>query len=63
MLREGAFADIVILNRDQIRYYDETESEMQYPDGFEHVIVNGAPTIAHKHHLGTRSGRMLRKTD
>ena len=63
VLREGAFADIVILNRDQIRYYDETESEMQYPDGFEHVIVNGAPTIAHKHHLGTRSGRMLRKTD
>lgn len=63
VLRVGAFADIVVLDRDKLRCYDEAENALQYPDGFEHVIVNGIPTIANKRHLGACAGRMLRKSD
>lgn len=63
VLKVGAFADVVVLDRNQLRCYDEAENALQYPDGFEYVIVNGVVTIEHKHHLGARAGRMLRKSD
>jgi N-acyl-D-amino-acid deacylase len=60
-LKEGYFADIVVLDREKLKSYDMDENPLQYPDGFEHVIVNGVPTIENKRHLDAKAGRMLRK--
>lgn len=57
---EGNFADLVVLNRDTLHSYDRDENPMQYPEGFEHVIVNGVHAVEHKKLLGT-GGRVLSK--
>lgn len=61
VLTEGNYADIVVLDRARLRSYDTDENPLQYPDGFDHVIVNGVPTIENKRHLGAAAGRMLTK--
>lgn len=63
VLREGAFADIVVLDRKTLHSYDCDENVLQYPDGIDAVIVNGVLTISHKKHTGAAAGRMLRKSD
>lgn len=61
VLREGYYADIVVLDRNRLYCYDEDTNPLQYPEGFDHVVVNGVPTIVHKQHLGAGAGRMLIK--
>lgn len=61
VLKEGGFADIVVLDRDKLHSYDMDEDFLKYPEGFDHVIVNGVPVIEAKRHLRTAPGRMLRK--
>ena len=58
-LTVGHFADIVVLNMDKLNAFELKSAE--YPDGFEHVIVNGVPTIENRRHLGASAGRILRK--
>ncbi|MDR1619155.1 MAG: amidohydrolase family protein [Clostridiales bacterium] len=61
-IKEGNFADIVVLDRKKLYSYDRDEQFLQYPDGFDHVIVNGTPVIEKKVHLKTSPGKMLRKS-
>lgn len=63
VLREGAFADIVVLDRAALHSYDRDENVLQYPEGIDAVIVNGALTISHKRHTGAAAGRMLRRDE
>ncbi len=63
VIKTGNYADIVVLDREKLYSYDMDENPLQYPEGFEHVVVNGVPTIENKRHLGAMAGRMLRKTD
>jgi len=60
VIAEGNFADLVVLNRETLHSYDMDENPLQYPEGFEHVIVNGVPTIENKKRIGA-AGRVLSK--
>jgi N-acyl-D-amino-acid deacylase len=61
VLQQGNYADIVVLDKDNLYSYDKDENFLQYPEGFDHVIVNGTPVIEKKVHLKTAPGQMLRK--
>ncbi len=59
VLREGAFADIVILNADSVRDQATFIHPHQYPVGIETVIVNGAIAVEGAKATGIRAGRVL----
>lgn len=61
VLKEGNYADVVVLSREKLHSYDKSENPLQYPEGFDAVIVNGTLTIQNKQHLDVMAGRMLRK--
>lgn len=63
LLKEGCFADILILDLEHLRSYDMDWKNRTYPDGFDYVMVNGTITIDHKKHLGVAAGHVLKKTD
>ena len=62
VLAEGNYADVLVLDRDGLKSYDETEDPLRYPEGIDYVFVNGQLTIDHKVQLpGVMAGRMLKK--
>lgn len=61
VLKEGYYADVVVLDKEKLHSYDKDSDPMQYPDGFHQVIVNGVLTIENKKHLDVVAGCMLRK--
>ena len=61
LLKEGYYADIVVIDKDKLHSYDRDENVFQYPDGIDMVFVNGTLTIDHKVHTKAHAGRMLRK--
>ncbi len=60
-VREGAFADLVVL--DPATVIDEATylEPARYPTGIEHVIVNGRLAILAGAETGERPGRLLRR--
>ncbi len=59
IIREGAFADLVIFDADRIldrATYTEPE---QYPVGIDYVVVNGRIVIDHDRHTGVLPGKFL----
>ncbi len=60
VIREGAFADIVVFDPttvvDEATYADPA----RYPSGIEHVVVNGRMAIIAGTERGERPGRLLR---
>jgi len=66
ILKEGAYADIVIFNYEEIEdIADRGEplraSARARPKGLEYVIVNGKVIMEKNQHTGIRAGRTLRK--
>lgn len=61
VIREGAYADLVIFDPQTIAEAGTYQNPRRYPLGIEYVIVNGAITADHGKHTGRRSGRMLRR--
>lgn len=61
VLKQGAVADVVVLDRAHLHSHDMDEDVLQYPEGIDYVTVNGALTIDHKTHTGAAAGRMLRR--
>lgn len=61
ILKEGNYADIVIMDKDALHSYDLDANVFQYPEGIEYVFVNGVLTIDHKVHTKASAGKMLRK--
>lgn len=72
VLREGAFADINVIDLDALSL-PVPEVVRDFPGGaprfvqgavgIEHTIVNGVPFMEHGEHTGALSGRLLRSTD
>lgn len=62
VVREGAFADLVVFDpatvADEATYTDPA----RYPRGIDHVLVNGRPAILSGVETGERPGRLLRRT-
>lgn len=61
VIREGNFADLVILDRERLRSFDEDENPLQDPEGIEYVFVNGQPAVIEGRLIRGGAGRVLRK--
>jgi N-acyl-D-amino-acid deacylase len=60
-LEAGAFADVVIFDEERISDRATWSDPHRYPEGIEHVIVNGQPVIQNGEHTGALPGRILRR--
>jgi N-acyl-D-aspartate/D-glutamate deacylase len=60
VLREGAFADVVVFDPLRVRDTATFEAPHAYSIGIETVIVNGVVTVDAGEHTGARAGRTLR---
>jgi N-acyl-D-aspartate/D-glutamate deacylase len=61
ILRVGAYADIVVFNLDTVTDKGNTLNPRIYPEGIEHVFVNGKQVIKDGKHTGGTPGKILRR--
>jgi N-acyl-D-aspartate/D-glutamate deacylase len=61
IVREGAFADLVVLDAERVRDRSTCEEPRLYPDGIEQVIVNGRFAVKDSGMTGEHAGRVLRR--
>ncbi len=59
-LRPNLPADIVIFDPERVRDTATFADSKKYPQGIDHVIVNGVPVIREGEHTNARPGRVLR---
>ena len=57
----GMAADITIFDPETVAEKATYQEPHQYAVGFEHVLINGQPEIAHGEHTGALPGKMLRQ--
>ena len=61
VIRDGAMADLVVFDPATVRSNATYDEPRQFPDGIEHVIVNGELVVDGGTHTGRTPGRALRK--
>jgi N-acyl-D-aspartate/D-glutamate deacylase len=61
VLREGAYADIVVLDFDRLSEGGDFAAPATPPGGIEHVLVNGTIVYEKAQHTGSRPGKVLRR--
>lgn len=61
VLKAGNFADIVVFNPLTIIDKGTFIDPVQYPEGIEHVIINGIPVVQKGLEAKTLAGRVIRK--
>lgn len=63
VLKEGGYADLVVLSRDELLDEGSYEDPSAPPSGIVHVLVNGKPVVRDGHllKLDRRPGRVLRR--
>jgi dihydroorotase/N-acyl-D-amino-acid deacylase len=62
VVREGAFADLVVLDPATVADRATIAEPATYPVGIEHVVVNGRIAILDGAETGDRPGRLLRRS-
>lgn len=60
-LEEGKWADIVVIDRDNLKTNENYLEPGQAPDGINYVLINGVVTADHKKHTGAMAGKVLRR--
>jgi N-acyl-D-amino-acid deacylase len=61
VIRDGAVADLVVFDPATVRSNASYDDPRRYPDGIEHVMVNGELVIDAGRHTGATPGRALRR--
>jgi N-acyl-D-amino-acid deacylase len=61
VIRDGAAADLVVFDPATVRSNATYDDPRQFPDGIEHVIVNGKLVVDAGRHTGALPGRALRR--
>ena len=61
VLRPGAYADIIVMDLERVANKAEPLNPCVYPDGIDHVIVNGEVVVESSEHTGRRPGKILRR--
>jgi N-acyl-D-amino-acid deacylase len=61
LLRDGYAADLVVFDPARVRSNATFDDSRRFPDGIEHVIVNGSPVVDGGAHTGATPGRALRR--
>ncbi|RLI08599.1 hypothetical protein DRO42_06040 [Candidatus Bathyarchaeota archaeon] len=59
VLREGAYADIVLMDPETVTDRGDQLEPRRYPEGIEYVIVNGVTVVEKARHTGAKPGRIL----
>jgi N-acyl-D-amino-acid deacylase len=59
-LVDGLAADVVVFDPETVRNWATYDEPRRFPDGIEHVIVNGVPVVERGRHTGATPGRALR---
>ncbi len=59
LIREGMIADITVFNPATVKDRATFQKPHQYPEGIEHVIVNGQPAVSGQRLTGIRAGKVL----
>ena len=62
-LKENYYADITIFDSKTVIDKATFENPHQYPDGINHVIVNGHLAVEDNKHTLKKTGKVLRRTD
>lgn len=62
VIREGAIADLVVLDRDTVIDRASDTEPARYPVAIDHVVVNGRIAIRDGTETGERPGRLLRRS-
>jgi N-acyl-D-aspartate/D-glutamate deacylase len=60
VIREGAVADLVVVDPATVADRATYEAPAVHPAGIEHVVVNGRLAIRDGAETGVRAGRLLR---
>jgi N-acyl-D-aspartate/D-glutamate deacylase len=60
LLRDGFAADVVVFDPDRVRAKATYDQPRHFPDGIDHVIVNGVSVVDDGAHTGAIPGRALR---
>ncbi|HEY0444132.1 MAG TPA: D-aminoacylase [Candidatus Limnocylindrales bacterium] len=60
VIRDGALADLVVFDPATVRSNATYDEPRQFPDGIDHVIVNGTSVVDGGRHTGATPGRALR---
>lgn len=60
IIREGAWADVVVFDKDKVQDNATFTQPHQYATGFRLVLVNGQAVVVDDKHTGARPGKMLR---
>jgi N-acyl-D-amino-acid deacylase len=61
VIKEGAYADLVVFDANEIVDKGTFEDPNQYPIGIHHVFVNGQPAVRDGKLMGERHGRVIRR--
>jgi N-acyl-D-amino-acid deacylase len=61
LLRDGLAADLVVFDPARVRSNATYEEPRRFPDGIEHVIVNGTLVVDGNTHTGATPGRVARR--
>jgi N-acyl-D-amino-acid deacylase len=60
LVREGYWADLVLMDPARVRDMATFEQPHQYSEGFDLVLVNGQAVVEEGKMTGARPGRILR---
>lgn len=60
-LKEGMWADIVVLDPANLKSNLNLAEPRTAPDGIDYVLVNGEIAVDHKKHIHVRSGQIIRR--
>lgn len=63
VLKDGAWADVVVFDPERVADTATIEEPKKYPVGIDYVIVNGEVVAEKGKHTGKRPGKVLRKLD
>jgi len=61
VLKEGAYADIVLMDVPGLKVLGDEIETRRHPDGIEHVFVNGEAVVEKGRHTGATPGRVLKR--
>lgn len=59
-VKEGNFADIVVMDLENLKTNENHIEPRHFPDGINYVLVNGKTVVRDSKHTGERSGKVLR---
>jgi N-acyl-D-amino-acid deacylase len=60
LLRDGYAADVVVFDPERVRSNATYDQPRRFPEGIQHVLVNGVPVVEGGRHTGALPGRALR---